>query len=75
MQKVELCYRYNRETAMSHKSILMRLLRDNSAATAIEYGLILARISIGIIVAANGLFSSISAVLGTVSTTIGTASS
>jgi len=60
---------------MSQKSILMRLLRDNSAATAIEYGLILDGISIGIIVAANGLFSSISNVLGTVSTTIGTASS
>ena len=75
MEKVEIRYCYNRETAMSQKSIFVRLLRDNMAATAIEYGLILAGISIGIIVAAQGLFSSISGVLGTVTTTIGTSSS
>ena len=36
-------------------SFFQRLLRDDSGATAIEYGLIAAGISIAIIVAVNGL--------------------
>ena len=75
MEKVVTHCRYNRETAMSLKSIIVRLMRDTNAATAIEYGLILAGISIGVIVAAQGLFSSISGVLSTVTTTVGTSSS
>ena len=35
--------------------LLVRFLKDESAATAIEYGLIAAGISIAIIVAVNGL--------------------
>jgi pilus assembly protein Flp/PilA len=35
--------------------ILARFLKDESAATAIEYGLIAAGISVAIIVAVNGL--------------------
>jgi pilus assembly protein Flp/PilA len=38
-------------------STLIRFLRDESGATAIEYGLIAAGISIAIIVAVNGLGS------------------
>ena len=40
---------------MRKKSMIIRLLRDNSAASAIEYGLILTGLSLGIIVAAQGL--------------------
>jgi pilus assembly protein Flp/PilA len=38
-------------------STLIRFLRDETGATAIEYGLIAAGISIAIIVAVNGLGS------------------
>ncbi|WP_315716581.1 MULTISPECIES: Flp family type IVb pilin [unclassified Bradyrhizobium] len=38
---------------------MMRFLRDESGATAIEYGLIAAGISIAIIAAVNGLGSKI----------------
>ena len=36
-------------------NLVLRFLRDQSGATAIEYGLIAAGISIAIIVAVNGL--------------------
>jgi pilus assembly protein Flp/PilA len=36
-------------------SLLARFVKDESAATAIEYGLIAAGISVAIIVAVNGL--------------------
>lgn len=39
--------------------MLKRFLRDETAATAIEYGLITAGISLAIIVAVNGLGSTI----------------
>ena len=37
------------------KSFVLRFWRDETGATAIEYGLIAARISIAIIAAVNGL--------------------
>jgi pilus assembly protein Flp/PilA len=37
------------------KQLVLRFLKDNSGATAIEYGLITAGISIGIIAVVNGL--------------------
>ena len=40
---------------MSIRSIISRLLRDNSGATAIEYGLIIGVLSLAIISAANSL--------------------
>lgn len=40
---------------MSIRSIITRLLRDKSGATAIEYGLIIGVISMAIISAANAL--------------------
>jgi len=48
--------------------MIIRLLRDNTAASAIEYGLILAGISMGIILALYGLQSGIGAVWATVET-------
>jgi pilus assembly protein Flp/PilA len=41
------------------KSLIAKFLRDESGATAIEYGLIAAGISIAIIVAVNGLGSNL----------------
>jgi len=46
----------------------MRLLRDDSGATAIEYGLIAALIAVGIIAAARTLGAQISATFTTVDT-------
>ena len=40
---------------MSRRSIVMRILKDQSGASAIEYGLILAMISIALIVSMRGL--------------------
>jgi pilus assembly protein Flp/PilA len=41
------------------KSLIAKFLRDESGATAIEYGLIAAGISIAIIVTVNGLGSNL----------------
>lgn len=49
------------------RSMIIRLMRDNTAASAIEYGLILSGISMGIILALYGLSSGIGAVWATVS--------
>jgi pilus assembly protein Flp/PilA len=42
------------------KNLLARFVKDESGATAIEYGLIAAGISLAIIAAVNGLGSSLS---------------
>ena len=42
------------------KSFVLRFWRDETGATAIEYGLIAARISIAIIAAVNGLGTNLS---------------
>ena len=47
------------------KNLFKRLARDESAATAIEYGLIAAGISVAIITVANGIGSSLTAKLNT----------
>jgi pilus assembly protein Flp/PilA len=44
---------------------VMRFVKDESGATAIEYGLIAALIAVGIIAAARGLGSQISATFNT----------
>jgi len=49
---------------------VMRFVKDESGATAIEYGLIVALIAIGIITAARLLGSQISATFNTVRTTM-----
>jgi pilus assembly protein Flp/PilA len=47
-----------------------RFVKDESGATAIEYGLIAALIAVGIIAAARGLGSQIGATFNTVTTTM-----
>jgi pilus assembly protein Flp/PilA len=51
--------------------ILRKFLRDESGATAIEYGLIAACISIAIIVAAQGVGSALVGTFEAVSTGLG----
>ena len=50
------------------KNYVVRFLKDESGATAIEYGLIAALIAVGIISAARLLGSQISATFNTVTT-------
>lgn len=50
------------------KNLFVRFLNDESAATAIEYGLIAAGISVAIIAVVNGLGSSLNAKFSTIST-------
>jgi pilus assembly protein Flp/PilA len=54
-------------------SLVKRFAADESGATAIEYGLIAAGISVAIIAAVKGLGTQISATLNTVSTTLASA--
>src|SRR4051812_4057427 len=56
------------ETAM--KSLISSFLKNESGATAIEYGLIAAGIAIAIITAVNGVGSSLSTVFGNISTSL-----
>jgi pilus assembly protein Flp/PilA len=50
-----------------------RFVKDETGATAIEYGLIAALIAVGIIAAARGLGSQISATFNTVTSTMSSA--
>jgi pilus assembly protein Flp/PilA len=50
------------------KKLFVRFVNDESAATAIEYGLIAAGISVAIIAVVNGLGSNLNAKFGTIST-------
>ncbi|MCI9866676.1 Flp family type IVb pilin [Rhizobium skierniewicense] len=50
--------------------IFARFMKDESGATAIEYGLIAALISVGIITGASTIGSSLSRVFGDISTKI-----
>jgi pilus assembly protein Flp/PilA len=54
-------------------ALLSKLLHDESGATAIEYGLIAALISVVIIVAITAVGSNISAVFSTISGDLSTA--
>ena len=53
---------------MTH--LLKRFVKDESGATAIEYGLIAAGISVAIIAVVQGLGSKLNTTLGTVSTAL-----
>jgi pilus assembly protein Flp/PilA len=55
------------------KSLLLRFARDESGATAIEYGLIAAGISVAIIAVVNALGTQLVTTFSTVSTQLGTA--
>jgi len=48
--------------------LVLRFLKDNSGATAIEYGLIAAGISVAIIAVVNGLGTKLNATFTSVST-------
>lgn len=50
------------------KNIIARFMKDESGATAIEYGLIAAGIAIAIITAVNNVGTSLSTTFGTIST-------
>ena len=52
------------------KSILKKFLADESGATAIEYGLIAAGISIAIIAAVNGLGTNLNAKFTSINTSL-----
>ena len=49
------------------KNILVRFAKDDSGATAIEYGLIAAGISVAIIAVVNGLGTKLNTTFGSVS--------
>jgi pilus assembly protein Flp/PilA len=51
--------------------LVLRFLDDDTAATAIEYGLIAAGISIAIIAVVNGLGTQLTSVFTSVSTQLG----
>jgi pilus assembly protein Flp/PilA len=50
------------------KNLFVRFVKDNSGATAIEYGLIAAGISVAIIAVVNGLGSKLNTTFTSVST-------
>ena len=55
------------------RGILMKLRRNEEGATAIEYGLIAALLSIGVIAAVQGVRASLQNTFTTVSTQLNTA--
>ena len=55
------------------KNFIARFLRNESGATAIEYGLIAAGISVAIIAAVNSLGGKIGTTFNNVATTLGSA--
>jgi pilus assembly protein Flp/PilA len=53
------------------KKLFTRFAKDDSGATAIEYGLIAAGISVAIIAVVNGLGTSLNTKFGNISTQLG----
>ena len=52
------------------KNLVSRFVKDESGATAIEYGLIAAGIAIAIITAVQGVGTKLSTTFGTISTSL-----
>jgi pilus assembly protein Flp/PilA len=52
------------------KNIVARFVKDESGATAIEYGLIAAGIALAIITVVNGLGTSLNAKFGSISSSL-----
>jgi pilus assembly protein Flp/PilA len=52
------------------KNLIARFVKDESGATAIEYGLIAAGISLAIIAAVNGLGSKLNTTFSTINTSL-----
>jgi pilus assembly protein Flp/PilA len=50
------------------RSLILRLLKEDSGATAIEYGLIAAGISVAIIAVVNGLGTQLNTTFSSIST-------
>lgn len=57
-------------TEVALKHLFLRFLSDDTGATAIEYGLIAAGISLAIIAAVNGLGSNLSGVFTSVNSSL-----
>jgi pilus assembly protein Flp/PilA len=53
---------------LSMKNLFVRFMKDDSGATAIEYGLIAAGISVAIIAVVNGLGTSLNTKFSSIST-------
>lgn len=58
------------EVGTAMKSLISKFLKNESGATAIEYGLIAAGIAIAIITAVNGVGSQLSSNFATISTSL-----
>jgi pilus assembly protein Flp/PilA len=58
------------KAGMTNMQLIRRFLKDESAATAIEYGLIAAGISLAIIAAVNGLGSKLNTKFTAVNTSL-----
>lgn len=58
------------ELIMPNRNIVLRLLADEAGASAIEYGLILALIAVGLILSIQGLAQELNAVYTTAGTTM-----
>jgi pilus assembly protein Flp/PilA len=52
------------------KNLIARFVKDESGATAIEYGLIAAGIAVVIIAAVNGVGTNLNTTFGTISTAL-----
>ena len=52
------------------KNLIARFVKDQSGATAIEYGLIAAGISLAIITVVNGLGTTLNAKFGSIATSL-----
>jgi pilus assembly protein Flp/PilA len=52
------------------KNLIARFMKDESGATAIEYGLIAAGISLAIIAAVNGLGTKLSGTFGSINSSL-----
>ncbi|MGA7806529.1 Flp family type IVb pilin [Bradyrhizobium sp.] len=52
------------------KNLIARFVKDESGATAIEYGLIAAGISLAIIAVVNGLGTKLNSTFGSISTSL-----
>jgi pilus assembly protein Flp/PilA len=59
------------KTELPMKKVFARFMKDNSGATAIEYGLIAAGISVAIIAVVNGLGTKLNSTFQSVSTQLG----
>lgn len=55
------------------KNLFVRFVKDDSGATAIEYGLIAAGISVAIIAVVNGLGTQLNTTFTSITTALGTA--